>query len=167
MSLRSPCTASAEDAKKAEAFLAGFTKQFGITLNLIGIPANSSVGLFQSVSTRLAGGLPLDSAYIATEGCCSRSVACSTRWTATLPRPVRLDAYYNDLDPHMLANFRQLDDLKGQPTFSDRLQRHVDLDQPPAFQGVRVPEPSPDWTWDDFLKAATGSPMPEPVRLRH
>ena len=49
--------------------LAGFTKNTGITITPVGYNNSGGwVGTFQILSTRIAGGEPLDSAYIATEG---------------------------------------------------------------------------------------------------
>ena len=55
--------------KAAEGFLADFTKTTGIKLNLTATNGGGSwVGFFQAISTKLAGGEAIDSAYIATEG---------------------------------------------------------------------------------------------------
>jgi multiple sugar transport system substrate-binding protein len=149
--------ASASMAKKAQAFLANFTKEYGITLNLIGIPANSWVGLFQSVSTRLAGGEPLDTAYIATEG----MLLFEERGVLDPLNPyiakdqATVNAFYADLNPHMLANFRQLDNIKGNTYFLPIGYNVMSMwINKPVFKQYNVPVPSPGWTWDDFEAAA-------------
>ena len=87
-----------------------------------------------------------------------------------------MTAFYKDVNPHMLNGFP---DPRRHPWAhllrADRLQRHVDLVQPQALQGVQRPEPAPGWTWDEFASAATkiadppnrygfaiGSPVPAP-----
>jgi multiple sugar transport system substrate-binding protein len=170
--------ATAAAAKNAEAFLASFTKQFGIKLNIIGIPANSWVGLFQSVSTRLAGGEPLDTAYIATEGMLlfeERGVLDPLNsYIATDQAAV--NSFYADLNPHMLANFRQLDNIKGETFFLPIGYNVMSMwINKPVFKEFNIPIPSPGWTWDEFESAATkiadppnrfgfaiGTPIPGP-----
>jgi multiple sugar transport system substrate-binding protein len=163
---------------KAVPYVSQFTKQYGIKVNLIGIPANSWVGLFQAVSTRLAGGQTLDSAYIATEG----MLLFEQRGTLDPLDPYiakeksLLDSYYSDLNPHMLSDFRTLDDLKGHTYFLpigyNVMSMWINL---PVFSALGVKVPSPDWTWGEFEAAAAkiasppnrygfaiGTPVPGP-----
>jgi multiple sugar transport system substrate-binding protein len=169
---------TAAAAKKAQTFVSTFTKQFGIKLNLIGIPANSWVGLFQSVSTRLAGGQPLDTAYIATEGMLlfeEKGVLDPLDPYITKDKAA-VDSYYSDINPHMLAGFRELDNIHGHTFFLPIGYNVMSMwINKPVFKQHNVPLPSPDWTWDDFGKAAAkiasppnrygfaiGTPVPGP-----
>jgi multiple sugar transport system substrate-binding protein len=159
--------------------LASFTKKYGIKLALIGIPANSWVGLFQSVSTRLAGGQPLDTAYIATEGMLLFETrgALDPLDSYMASDKATVNAFYRDLDPHMLADFRLLDNIHGHTYFLPIGYNVMSMwINRPVFKDNNVPIPSPGWTWDDFLKAATkiasppnrygfaiGAPIPGPL----
>lgn len=149
--------AQALQAKAAESFLGDFVKTSGIKLNLIAIPVNNWVAMFQAVSTRLAGGQPLDSAYIATEGMLlfeKRGVLDPLNpYIATDKAAV--DAFYNDLDPHMLANFRTLDNISGNTYFLPIGYNVMSIwINKPMWKEFGAAIPSPDWTWDDFEKAA-------------
>ena len=59
-----------KDFGQTTKYLAAFTKQTGIKVNpfTTNTATNTWVAVFQEISTRLAGGEPMDSAYIATEG---------------------------------------------------------------------------------------------------
>ncbi len=170
--------ATATAAKASEKSLASFSKQYGIKLNVIGVPANSWVGFFQSVSTRLAGGQPLDSAYIATEGMLlfeDRGILDPLNPYIAQDKST-VDAYYGDLDPHMLANFRTLDNIGANTYFLPIGYNVMSMwINKPVFKQYNVPIPSPDWTWDDFEAAAAkiadapnrygfaiGTPVPGP-----
>ena len=67
-----------------------------------------------------------------------------------------MEAFYSDVDTHMLANFRALDDLKGHTYFIPIGYNVMSMwINRPMFKEFGVTVPSPDWTWDDFDKAAT------------
>ena len=162
------------------ALLAGFTKSTGIKINPISqnTPSGSWVSIFELLSTRIAGGLPLDSAYIATEGMLLfeeqnildplDSYIASDKATMT--------AFYNDVNPHMLNDFQTLDDIHGHTYFIPIGYNVMSIWYNRAlFKEYNVKEPAPGWTWDDFASAATkiaaapnrygfaiGTPVPGP-----
>ena len=139
--------------------LAGFTKNTGIKIT----PAlytnnNGWVGIFQILSTRIAGGLPLDSAYIATEGMLlfEEQGLLSPLDSFIASDKAAMDAYYNDVPPHMLSAFKALDDIHGHTYFVPIGYNVMSIWYNRAmFKEFNVPTPAPGWTWDDFLSAAT------------
>ncbi|MHB1782538.1 MAG: ABC transporter substrate-binding protein [Acidimicrobiales bacterium] len=151
---------AATDYKHAAALLSNFTKQTGITINpfTTNTPSNSWVAVFQEISTRLAGGEPVDTAYIATEGMLlfetQGLLAPLGSYIAKDQKSVQ--AFYDDVNPQMLSNFRRLDDIRGAAYFlpigynvmSMWYNREV-------FKTYKLPDPEPGWTWDEFLTAAT------------
>ena len=145
--------------KAAEGFLADFTKTRGIKLNLTATNGGGSwVGFFQAISTKLAGGEAIDSAYIATEGMLlfeERGVLDPLD-SYIAGSKATIDAFYSDVDAHVLADFRTLDALKGSTYFIPIGYNVMSMwINRPLFKEFGVAEPSPDWSWDDFLKAAT------------
>jgi len=136
--------------------LAGFTKNTGIRITPVSYTSGAWVAVFQQLSTRIAGGLPLDSAYIATEGMLLfeeqglldplDSFITSDKATMT--------AFYKDVPPHMLSAFQQLDDIKGHTYFVPIGYNVMSIWYNRAlFKEYNVPDPAPGWTWDDFESA--------------
>jgi multiple sugar transport system substrate-binding protein len=144
--------------KAASSFLSDFTKTTGIKLNLTATNGGGSwVGFFQAISTKLAGGEAIDSAYIATEGMLlfEERGALDPLDSYMAADTAALKAFYSDVDTHMLANFRALDDLKGHTYFIPIGYNVMSMwINRPMFKEFGVAVPSPDWTWDDFEKAA-------------
>ena len=119
------------------------------------------VGFFQAISTKLAGGEAIDSAYIATEGMLlfeERGVLDPLD-SYIASNKATIDAFYNDVDAHVLADFRTLDALKGSTYFIpigyNVMSMWINV---PLFKEFGVKIPSPGWTWDDFMSAAPRSP---------
>jgi multiple sugar transport system substrate-binding protein len=140
--------------------LEGFTKSTGITIT----PFNQSGGgsawtqVFQTISTRIAGGEPVDSAYIATEGMLlfelQDLLVPLNSYISTDQNT--MSAFYKDLNPQMLANFRALDNINGRTYFIPIGYNVMSIWYNRAlFKQFKLPEPAPGWTWDDFEKAAT------------
>lgn len=148
-----------KDFKQTTKYLAAFTKKTGIKVNpfTTNTATNTWVSVFQEISTRLAGGEAIDSAYIATEGMQlfeKRSVL-EPLDSYIAKDKTAVNSFYQDVSPQMLANFRRLDDLHGQTYFIPIGYNVMSMwYNRKLFKDVGVPEPVPNWTWDDFEKAA-------------
>jgi multiple sugar transport system substrate-binding protein len=151
---------AAADYKHASALLDNFTKQTGITINpfTTNTPSNSWVAVFQEISTRLAGGEAIDTAYIATEGMLlfeEQNLLTPLDSYITKDK-AGINTFYDDINPELLKNFRALDDLKGHTYFLpigyNVMSMWYNRD---VLKTYKVPEPAPGWTWDEFLSAAT------------
>lgn len=150
---------AAADYKYAAGLLKNFTKQTGITINpfTTNTPSNSWVAVFQEISTRLAGGEAVDTAYIATEGMLlfeeQGLLTALDSYIAKDRKPVQ--TYYNDINANLLANFRRLDNIKGHQFFLpigyNVMSMWYNRD---VFKTYKLREPEPGWTWDEFLAAA-------------
>jgi multiple sugar transport system substrate-binding protein len=169
-----------KDFGQTTKYLAAFTKQTGIKVNpfTTNTATNTWVAVFQEVSTRLAGGQPMDSAYIATEGMLlfeKRGVLEPLDSYIAGDQPA-INNFYADVSPNMLANFRRLDNINGHTYFIPIGYNVMSMWYNRAvFKQVGLPEPTPGWTWDDFERAATkitsgssrlgyaiGAPVPGP-----
>jgi multiple sugar transport system substrate-binding protein len=142
------------------AYLAAFTKSTGIKITPFTTNTTSGtwVAVFQEISTRLAGGEPMDSAYIATEGMLlfeERGVI-EPLDSYIASDKAAVDAFYQDVNPQLLANFRTLDTLKGHTYFIPIGYNVMSIWYSKAlFKKYNVPTPAPGWTWADFEAAAT------------
>jgi multiple sugar transport system substrate-binding protein len=141
-------------------YLAKFEKDSGIHVNLFttNTAANTWVAVFQAISTRLAGGEPVDTANIATEGMLlfEERGALESLDSYIASDQAAVNAFYADVNPHMIANFRTLDQLKGHTYFLPTVYNVMSIwYNRSVFQQFKLPEPAPGWTWDDFEKAAT------------
>jgi multiple sugar transport system substrate-binding protein len=139
--------------------LAAFTKNTGITITPVGYNNSGGwVGTFQILSTRIAGGEPLDSAYIATEGMLlfeEQGVLDPLDSFITADQAT-MNAFYKDVPAHMLANFQTLDDIHGHTYFVPIGYNVMSIwYNRSLFKEFNVPEPAPGWTWDEFASAAT------------
>ncbi len=169
-----------KDFAQTTKYLTAFTKKTGITVKpfTTNTSTNTWVAVFQEVSTRLAGGEAIDSAYIATEGMQlfeKRSVLEPLdSYIATDKADV--SSFYSDVSPQMLASFRQLDNLNGKTYFIPIGYNVMSMwYNRKLFKDLGITEPAPDWTWSDFEKAAVklastsgrlgfaiGAPVPGP-----
>jgi multiple sugar transport system substrate-binding protein len=141
-----------------ESFLSEFTRSTGIKINLSAINAGSWVNFFEAVSTKIAGGEPIDSVDIATEGMLlfEERGALDPLDSYIAKDKAVVDNFYNDVDPHFLSSINSLENLKGHTYFIPVAYNVMSMwINRPLFKQFGVPEPSPDWTWDDFEKAAT------------
>jgi multiple sugar transport system substrate-binding protein len=69
--------------------------------------------------------------------------------------------FYSDMNPRTLAQFRQHSNVNGYTYFIPWGYNTMGIwYNRKTFQAGKVPEPSPDWTWDDFLEAATALSKP-------
>jgi multiple sugar transport system substrate-binding protein len=169
-----------QDFGQTTKYLAAFTKQTGIKINpfTTNTATNTWVAVFQEVSTRLAGGQPMDSAYIATEGMLlfeKRGVLEPLDSYIATDQPA-INNFYADVSPNMLSNFRKLDDINGHTYFIPIGYNVMSMWYNRAvLKSAGVPEPTPGWTWDQFESAATkiasgsgrlgyaiGAPVPGP-----
>src|SRR6185437_3356883 len=148
-----------KDFAQTTKYLAAFTKKTGITVKpfTTNTATNTWVAVFQEVSTRLAGGEAIDSAYIATEGMqlFERRAVLEPldSYIATDKREV--NSFYGDVSPQMLANFRQLDNLGGKTYFIPIGYNVMSMwYNRKLFKEVGIADPAPDWTWSDFEKVA-------------
>jgi multiple sugar transport system substrate-binding protein len=140
--------------------LATFTKQSGIKVNPIR-QVNSSnywVAVFQQLSTRLASGLPLDTAYIATEGMLifEKAKQILEPLGPYIAKDMgAIDEYYSDVPPSLLAKFRALDNFNGNTYFLP-IGYNVETVwyNRQLFSQLGIADPAPDWTWDDFEAVA-------------
>jgi multiple sugar transport system substrate-binding protein len=169
------------DFKATLKYLDAFTKSTGIKINpfTTNTATNTWVSVFQEVSTRLAGGEPMDSAYIATEG----MLLFEQRGVLDPLDPYiandqsAINSFYSDVSPNMLANFKALDDLNGHTYFIPIGYNVMSVwYNRKLFASLGIPDPVAGWTWDDFesicgkivssgsnrLGFAIGSPVPGP-----
>ena len=148
---------TAAGVKPMSGLLAVFKKLTGITVNPIAVPANSWVGFMQAVSTRIAGGQVLDSAQLATEAFLlfEKRGLCAPLDSYVAQDKATVDNFYADIDPHVLANFQALDNVGGtyiMPYGYNVMSMWVNV---AMFRKYGVALPNSDWTWDEFLAAAT------------
>lgn len=148
-----------ETAKKSLSYLAAFEKSTGIKINWFttNTATGTWVAVFEEIATRLAGGEPLDSAYIATEGMrlFEEKGVLDPLDSYIASDKAAVDEFYTDVNPTMLANFRQLDDLGGHTYFIPIGYNVMSIWWNRAmFKQYKVPDPGPGWTWDEFESAA-------------
>jgi multiple sugar transport system substrate-binding protein len=149
-----------KDFAQTTKYLSAFTKQTGITVKpfTTNTAANTWVAVFQEISTRLAGGEAIDSAYIATEGMqlFEKRGVLEPLNSYIASDQQAVNEFYSDVSPQMLANFRQLDDLNGNTYFIPIGYNVMSMwYHRPLFKELGIAAPAPGWTWDDFEKAAT------------
>ena len=149
-----------KDLSQTTKYLQAFEKKTGIHVNSFttNTATNTWVSVFQEISTRLAGGQPMDSAYIATEG-----MRLFEEKNVVVPLDsyiasdkAEIDNFYADVNPTLLANFRQLDNIQGHTYFIPIGYNVMSIwyDRK-LFSQLGLKEPAPGWTWNDFLTAAT------------
>jgi hypothetical protein len=136
-----------------------------ITLKAQGIASNSWADFANAVSTRLAGGQPLDVVQIATEG--QRIFASKGLLEPLDPyiqrNQAEVDAYYQDTPPQLKQWLSQYASPDGKtyymPGGYNTMALYVDS-KIFSKAGVEVPE---QWTWEEFrdigktIKAKTGA----------
>jgi multiple sugar transport system substrate-binding protein len=140
--------------------LTKFEKQSGVTVNLFttNTASNTWVSVFQEISTRLAGGEPMDSANIATEGMLlfEEQGLLEPLDSYIAGDQTFMNQFYADVNPQVLAAFKQLDDLRGATYFIPYAYNVMSIwYNPSLFKAHGAAEPVPGWTWDDFEKACT------------
>jgi multiple sugar transport system substrate-binding protein len=148
-----------KDLSQTTKYLAAFEKKTGIHVNSFttNTATNTWVSVFQEVSTRLAGGQPMDSAYIATEGMLlfEKKGVLDPLDSYIASDKAEINGFYADVNPTLLANFRQLDTLNGHTYFIPIGYNVMSIwYNRKVFSSVGLAEPTAGWTWDDFEKAA-------------
>ena len=152
---------SAKTAAQVNLALSSFKKSTGIQVNpipMVGINSSDAwVTVFQQLSTRIASGAALDSAYIPTEGMLlfeSKGILEPLNSYMTRDRAT-VDQYVSDIDPALWAKFKALDDINGY-TYVLPIGYNVATIwyNRQVFKEFNVGDPSPDWTWEQFEAAA-------------
>ena len=155
---------SAKTAAQVNLALRGFKKATGITVNpipMVGITSSDAwVSVFQELATRIASGAPTDSAYIPTEG----MLLFESQGILEPLNPyiagdsATVNEFFSDVNPALLRKFRDLDDINGN-TFVLPIGYNVATIwyNRKLFKELNVPEPTPDWTWEQFESAAKKS----------
>lgn len=137
-----------------------------ITLKAQGIAAKSWADFANTVSTRLAGGQPLDVVQIATEG---QRIFASKQLLEPLDDYIakdkaEVDAYYADTPPNLKKWLQEYASPDGKTYFLpggyNTMALYVSAK---IFGAAGVEVPTDAWTWDDFraagqaIKAKTGA----------
>jgi multiple sugar transport system substrate-binding protein len=170
-----------KDLGQTTKYLAAFEKSTGIHVNSFttNTATNTWVSVFQEVSTRLAGGQPIDSAYIATEGMLlfEKKGVLEPLDSYIATDKAAVNGFYADVNSTLLSNFRQLDNLNGHTYFIPIGYNVMSIwYNRKLFSTLGLPEPTPGWTWDEFetdcakiagsssnrLGFAIGAPTPGP-----
>src|SRR6201996_1275266 len=149
-----------KDLGQTTKYLQAFEKQSGIHVNAFttNTATNTWVSVFQEVSTRLAGGQPIDSAYIATEGMLlfEKKNVLDPLDSYIASDKAAINSFNADVNPTLLANFRQLDTLDGHTYFIPIGYNVMSIwYNRKVFSDVGLSEPAAGWTWDDFMTAAS------------
>jgi ABC-type glycerol-3-phosphate transport system substrate-binding protein len=152
---------SAKTAAQVNLALTAFKKASGITVHpipMVGITSSDAwVSVFQELATRIASGAPTDSAYIPTEGMLLfESQGILEPLNPYIARDsATVNEFFNDVDPALLRKFRDLDDIDGN-TFVLPIGYNVATVwyNRKVFKELNVPEPTPDWTWEEFESIA-------------
>lgn len=143
----------AEDQKNYEKLFTKFKADHPeITLKAQGIAANSWADFANAVSTRLAGGQPLDVVQIATEG---QRIFASKGLLEPLDEYIgrdqaAVDAYYADTPPQLKQWLQQYSSPDGKTYYLPGGYNTMALYTSGKIfseAGVEVPE---SWTWEEF-----------------
>lgn len=145
----------AAQVKDYEALFTKFRKQHpNITLKTQGIAAKSWADFANTISTRLAGGQPIDVVQIATEG---QRIFASKHLLEPLDPYIKkdqkvVDEYYKDNPPHLkewLAKYASPDGKTYYiPGSYNTMAMYVSgkiFDK----AGIDIPD---EWTWDEFMQ---------------
>ncbi|HEY2522656.1 MAG TPA: sugar ABC transporter substrate-binding protein [Streptosporangiaceae bacterium] len=149
-----------KDLGQTTKYLQAFEKKTGIHVNSFttNTATNTWVSVFQEVSTRLAGGQPIDSAYIATEGMrlFEEKNVLEPLDSYIASDKAEINNFYADVNPTLLSNFRQLDNLHGHTYFIPIGYNVMSIwYNRKLFSSLGIKEPAPGWTWDDFQTACS------------
>lgn len=127
-----------------------------ITLKAQGIAATSWADFANAVSTRLAGGQPLDVVQIATEG---QRIFASKGLLEPLDDYIKrdqaaVDAYYKDTPPQLKQWLQQYASPDGKIYYLPGGYNTMALyTSGKIFSAAGVEVPAERWTWDDFRTA--------------
>lgn len=148
------------DANQQKSYEALFTKfrteHPEITLKAQGIAAKSWADFANTVSTRLAGGQPLDVVQIATEG--QRIFASKGLLEPLDPYIAKdqatVDAYYKDTSPQIQGWLKQYASPDGKTYYIPGGYNTMALYlSDKMFSAAGVTPPTDTWTWDEFRAA--------------
>ena len=148
------------DANQQKSYEALFTKfrteHPEITLKAQGIAAKSWADFANTVSTRLAGGQPLDVVQIATEG--QRIFASKGLLEPLDPYIAKdqatVDAYYKDTSPQIQAWLKQYASPDGKTYYIPGGYNTMALYlSDKMFSAGGATPPTDTWTWDEFRAA--------------
>lgn len=144
----------AEEQKSYDKLFTKFRSEHPeITLKAQGIAANSWADFANAVSTRLAGGQPLDVVQIATEG---QRIFSSKGLLEPLDEYIKrdqaaVDAYYKDTPPQLKQWLQQYSSTDGKtyylPGGYNTMALYV---SGKIFSAAGVKAPTDTWTWDEF-----------------
>jgi multiple sugar transport system substrate-binding protein len=148
---------AASNAVALKAFKA-FQNQTGITTTPLFINVPTWVDFFEQIETRLIAGVEIDTMNLATEGFrlfASKGVLAPLDSFVAQDKAV-VSSFYADMNQRTLAQFRQHAQIDGHTYYIPRGYNTMGIwYNRTTFKNGKVKDPSPDWTWDDFLAAAT------------
>jgi multiple sugar transport system substrate-binding protein len=148
---------AAANASTLKAF-AAFEKATGISAKPLFINVSTWVEFFQQVDIRLAGGTSIDTMNLATEGFrlfASHGVLEPLDSYIAKDRAL-VNEFYSDMNPKTLADFRAHENIDGHTYFVPWGYNTMGIwYNRKIFKDANIKEPSSDWTWDEFLAAAT------------
>jgi multiple sugar transport system substrate-binding protein len=148
---------NAASNKVALKAFAAFQKETGISTTPVFINVATWVEFFQQIEIRLAAGTAIDTMNLATEGF---RLFASKGVLAPLDSYIAKDKaavnhFYADMNQRTLSQFRQHSNIDGKTYFIPWGYNTMGIWYNRAtFKARKVPEPTPDWTWDDFQSAA-------------
>ena len=147
---------AASNAVAVKAF-SKFEQQTGIKATPVFLNVSSWVEFLQELETRLAAGVNIDTANIATEG----ELLFSSRGALEpLDSYIAKDhgfvnSFLADINPQILATFKAREDIGGHTYFMPFGYNTMGIwYNRQVFKENSVKEPSAGWTWDDFLAAS-------------
>ncbi len=153
---------AASNAVALKAFKA-FQAQTGITTTPLFINVPTWVDFFEQIETRLIAGVEIDTMNLATEGFrlfASKGVLAPLDSYITQDKAT-INSFYADMNQRTLSQFRQHAQIDGHTYYVPWGYNTMGIwYNRTTFKNGNVPEPSPTWTWDDFLSAATALTKP-------
>jgi multiple sugar transport system substrate-binding protein len=153
---------AASNAVALKAFKA-FQAQTGITTTPLFINVPTWVDFFEQIETRLIAGVEIDTMNLATEGFrlfASKGVLAPLDSYITQDKAT-INSFYADMNQRTLSQFRQHAQIDGHTYYVPWGYNTMGIWYNRAtFKNGNVPEPSPTWTWEDFLSAATALTKP-------
>jgi multiple sugar transport system substrate-binding protein len=135
-----------------------FQKDTGIATTPLFINVSTWVEFFQQVEIRLAGGTPIDTMNMATEG---QRLFASKGALEPLNSYIGKDKklvneFYKDVNPRTIAQIHKYDSFGGHTYYLPWGYNTMGIWYNRAtFKAAGLSDPSPEWTWNDFEAAAT------------
>ena len=148
-----------------------FQAQTGIITTPLFINVATWVDFFEQIETRLIAGVDIDTMNLATEGFrlfASKGVLAPLDAYIAQDKAT-IDSFYADMNQRTLSQFRQHAQIDGHTYYIPWGYNTMGIwYNRKTFKSGNVSEPSPDWTWDDFLAAvirATKAPEDSGMNL--